>query len=81
MLHVACLCVFVVQQDVSLVYQIFTDDVLGSGQFGVVYRGEVICNVITRSNVFHVDKTHRSVFKNPIKVLTGSRVNQSPSKL
>lgn len=31
-----CVCVF---QDVSSVYQIFTDEVLGSGQFGVVYGG------------------------------------------
>lgn len=27
-------------QDVSSVYQIFTDEVLGSGQFGIVYAGE-----------------------------------------
>ena len=32
-----CVCVI---QDVSSVYQIFTDEVLGSGQFGVVYGGE-----------------------------------------
>uniref|UniRef100_A0AAX7V5K3 Protein kinase C n=1 Tax=Astatotilapia calliptera TaxID=8154 RepID=A0AAX7V5K3_ASTCA len=31
-----CLCVF---QDISSVYQICTDEVLGSGQFGVVYGG------------------------------------------
>lgn len=27
-------------QDISSVYQIFADEVLGSGQFGVVYGGE-----------------------------------------
>lgn len=27
-------------QDISSVYQIFTDEVLGSGQFGVVYGGK-----------------------------------------
>lgn len=32
-------------QDISSVYQIFADEVLGSGQFGVVYGGEA-------SNVF-----------------------------
>ncbi|XP_076580557.1 protein kinase D4 isoform X2 [Chaetodon auriga] len=35
-----CVCVRVcVFQDISSVYQIFTDEVLGSGQFGVVYKG------------------------------------------
>lgn len=28
-------------QDISLLYQIFSDEVLGSGQFGVVYGGKV----------------------------------------
>lgn len=32
--------VFVCLQDISLFYQIFPDDVLGSGQFGTVYGGE-----------------------------------------
>lgn len=27
-------------QDISSVYQIFADDVLGSGQFGIVYGGQ-----------------------------------------
>lgn len=27
-------------QDVSQLYQIFADDILGSGQFGIVYGGE-----------------------------------------
>ena len=27
-------------QDISLFYQIFPDDVLGSGQFGTVYGGK-----------------------------------------
>ena len=31
---------FVCLQDISLFYQIFPDDVLGSGQFGTVYGGE-----------------------------------------
>uniref|UniRef100_A0A665TTT8 Protein kinase D1 n=1 Tax=Echeneis naucrates TaxID=173247 RepID=A0A665TTT8_ECHNA len=35
--HLACLCVF---QDINSVYQIFPDEVLGSGQFGIVYGGK-----------------------------------------
>lgn len=35
-----CLYSFLVLQDVSSVYQIFTDEVLGSGQFGIVYAGK-----------------------------------------
>lgn len=33
------MCVTPVLQDISSVYQICTDEVLGSGQFGVVYKG------------------------------------------
>lgn len=33
------MCVTPVLQDISSIYQIFTDEVLGSGQFGVVYKG------------------------------------------
>jgi protein kinase D len=29
-----------VLQDISSVYQIFADEVLGSGQFGIVYGGK-----------------------------------------
>ena len=38
-------------QDISLFYQIFPDDVLGSGQFGTVYGGEH-CTVRNAAIVF-----------------------------
>lgn len=31
-------------QDIGMIYQIFADEVLGSGQFGVVYGGMFILN-------------------------------------
>lgn len=34
------ICPIFVVQDISSVYQIFADEVLGSGQFGIVYGGE-----------------------------------------
>lgn len=35
-----CVCMFMcVLQDISELYQIFSDEILGSGQFGVVYGG------------------------------------------
>lgn len=34
------LCGVVVLQDINSVYQIFPDEVLGSGQFGIVYGGK-----------------------------------------
>lgn len=34
---IVCISLF---QDIGTVYQIFADEVLGSGQFGVVYGGK-----------------------------------------
>lgn len=33
---------FILSQDIGMVYQIFADEVLGSGQFGVVYGGAYV---------------------------------------
>ena len=33
------LITLLLSQDIGMVYQIFADEVLGSGQFGVVYGG------------------------------------------
>lgn len=38
-------------QDISSVYQIFADDVLGSGQFGIVYGGETFLQLRTSSEL------------------------------
>lgn len=35
------LFLFFLTQDISSVYQIFADEVLGSGQFGIVYGGKI----------------------------------------
>lgn len=32
--------------DISQIYQIFPDEVLGSGQFGIVYGGKIKINVL-----------------------------------
>lgn len=38
-------CFIALWQDIGTVYQIFADEVLGSGQFGVVYGGMYICEL------------------------------------
>ncbi len=51
-----------VVQDISSVYQIFADEVLGSGQFGIVYGGEShdrkhICTESTNAQIQRKQKT------------------------
>lgn len=72
-LKCVCVCVF---QDISSVYQIFTDEVLGSGQFGVVYRGESMTTVLHREAKI---REHRSISFCP-QALTGNQVDVLPSK-
>lgn len=38
-----------VLQDISSTYQIFTDEVLGSGQFGIVYKGAFTLTAVSWS--------------------------------
>lgn len=44
-------CCVYIKQDISTVYQIFPDEVLGSGQFGIVYGGKflVSCTVMLKA--------------------------------
>lgn len=39
-------------QDIASVYQIFSDEVLGSGQFGIVYGGMLEMNAMLLTSVF-----------------------------
>ena len=61
--------------DIGQIYQIFPDEVLGSGQFGVVYGG---------TSVFFGKKIGRFwtsvVFQNLFQVLTARQTGRSPSK-
>lgn len=49
-LNICCLY----KQDISTVYQIFPDEVLGSGQFGIVYGGTafVYCKIVLKIKIF-----------------------------
>lgn len=44
--------------DISQVFQINADDILGSGQFGIVYSGEDICGLLLTLSMTHLDCTH-----------------------
>lgn len=39
----------IILQDIGTVYQIFADEVLGSGQFGVVYGGAYVSRMVILS--------------------------------
>lgn len=38
----SCFSLGLYPKDISTVYQIFPDEVLGSGQFGIVYGGKLV---------------------------------------
>ena len=52
------------QVDISQLYQIFPEDVLGSGQFGIVYGGRLVCwlvalgpsNIMGGNGSVHIQK-------------------------
>lgn len=50
---------FLILQDIGTVYQIFADEVLGSGQFGVVYGG-VYGKSLMKGKQNHLFKTNNS---------------------
>ncbi|KAG7276602.1 hypothetical protein CRUP_024323 [Coryphaenoides rupestris] len=51
--------------DISSVYQIFSDEVLGSGQFGIVYGGRVAGDVAIKV----IDKNEESQLRNEVAIL------------
>ena len=72
--------------DIGQIYQIFPDEVLGSGQFGVVYGGAAPFSFLARPVADSFDDTTdpprphgRSCFS-LLKALTGRRTDRWPSK-
>ena len=56
-------------QDISQFYQIYPDEILGSGQFGTVYTGE--CNVMLyNTNTVEIFVNH-TIHRNLIESLSG----------